>query len=141
MENNQLTVYRKGGLPIEEITKITGQEPQVKLHSSSNPAAPGMLKSHYAPRKPFFLADSHHLPQASPIPKRAFLRFQQPAKDPFAKQLLLSPSRKMSEAAQNLFAFLRQLDNMDIDEIWAELVPETGLGRAINDRLRRAAAQ
>jgi L-threonylcarbamoyladenylate synthase len=47
----------------------------------------------------------------------------------------------MNEAARNLFTALRQLDRMPVDQILAELVPEQGLGRAINDRLRRAAAE
>jgi L-threonylcarbamoyladenylate synthase len=56
-------------------------------------------------------------------------------------QLLLSESNNMDEAAKNLFAFLRQLDGQGFDTIIAELLPDIGLGRAINDRLRRAAAK
>jgi L-threonylcarbamoyladenylate synthase len=56
------------------------------------------------------------------------------------RQLILSPKGSMEEAAQKLFASLRELDKMDIDLIVAERVPDTGLGRAINDRLLRAAS-
>jgi L-threonylcarbamoyladenylate synthase len=58
-----------------------------------------------------------------------------------ARQLLLSPDKNLEEAAVHLFAMLRKLDNAGYHCIVAELVPETGLGRAINDRLRRAAAK
>ncbi|MCB0785617.1 MAG: hypothetical protein KDC02_15610, partial [Flavobacteriales bacterium] len=54
---------------------------------------------------------------------------------------VLSPSGDLAEAARNLFAALRELDASDVELILAEPVPEEGLGRAINDRLRRAAAQ
>jgi L-threonylcarbamoyladenylate synthase len=53
---------------------------------------------------------------------------------------VLSPTGNIEEAAQNLFLALREFDKMPIDIILAEFVPEKGLGRAINDRLRRAAA-
>ena len=54
-------------------------------------------------------------------------------------QIILSPSGSLSEAAQNLFTALRTLDKMPIKYILAEHVPDYGLGKAINDRLRRAA--
>jgi L-threonylcarbamoyladenylate synthase len=59
---------------------------------------------------------------------------------PPAQQLVLSPSGDPGEAARNLFAGMRRLDSLPLDLIIAELVPEAGLGRAINDRLKRAAA-
>ncbi|MBV6653214.1 MAG: hypothetical protein KI786_05640, partial [Mameliella sp.] len=58
-----------------------------------------------------------------------------------AHQLVLSRKGDFPEAAQRLFAGMRQLDTLDLSIIVAELVPEEGLGRAINDRLRRAAAR
>jgi len=56
-------------------------------------------------------------------------------------QYVLSPAGKLEEAAQHLFSALRTLDKLPVEIILAELVPEVGLGRAINDRLRRAAAE
>lgn len=56
-------------------------------------------------------------------------------------QFILSPTGDLKEASQNLFTALRYLDKKDIDVILAEWVPDVGLGRAINDRLKRAAAQ
>jgi L-threonylcarbamoyladenylate synthase len=60
---------------------------------------------------------------------------------PSDKQFVLSPSQDLQEAAQRLFMGMRLLDEGDADLILAEFVPEIGLGRAINDRLKRAAAQ
>jgi len=55
------------------------------------------------------------------------------------KQIVLSSSGDLEETAQKLFSSLRELDKSDVDIILTELVPDVGLGRAINDRLRRAA--
>ena len=62
------------------------------------------------------------------------------AKLPLANQLILSKNGDLKEAATNLFAAMRELDSMDLDYILAEPVPNIGLGKAINDRLNRAAA-
>ena len=58
----------------------------------------------------------------------------------FTATRTLSPSRNLREAAANLFRYLRELDEIGLDLIVAEEVPESGLGTAINDRLQRAAA-
>jgi L-threonylcarbamoyladenylate synthase len=59
---------------------------------------------------------------------------------PAEQQVTLSPNGNFAEAAQKLFSAMRYLDQLDIDVILAELLPEKDLGRAINDRLRRAAS-
>jgi L-threonylcarbamoyladenylate synthase len=133
-ENDIPTVYRMGGLSLEQIERITGPV-QVQAHSTSNPKAPGQLKSHYAPGKKVI----EELLQLYPAHTSGLLTFHNDFNSPF--QFILSPSGNMDEAAQNLFTALRAFDKMPIDYILAELVPETGLGRAINDRLRRAAAE
>lgn len=132
------TVFRLGGLSVDEIEKVVGKV-RVMKHSSSNPQAPGMLKSHYAPRKPFFIKNRSQLESAgSDI---AVLSFKEKISNDAVKyQRVLSPKGDLHEAARNLFAYLRELDLFDIKEIWAEKAPESGLGLAINDRLKRAAA-
>jgi L-threonylcarbamoyladenylate synthase len=135
-ENDQLTVFRLGGMALEQIEAVVGPV-SVRTHSTSNPAAPGMLSSHYAPRKPLILL----APGASPKPAERIgaLAFREPffgiAPD---HQRVLSPTGDLNEAAKNLFAHLRMLDTLLIDTIYAEQVPNRGLGGAINDRLRRA---
>lgn len=133
------TVYRLGGLSIEAIEEVVGAV-GLMPHSSSNPQAPGMLKSHYAPRKPFFLQDRKTIPSTYDQ-TTGYLLFDQFIEGIDRKyQRLLSPQGDLKEAAHNLFAYLRELDAQPVDRIFAELVPNIHLGRAINDRLKRAAA-
>ena len=136
-ENNMPVVYRMGGLSLEEIESVTGKV-TVQAYSSSNPKAPGQLKSHYAPSKKVVLGTLSDLLQQYPAHDAALLTFQHDFNTPY--QYILSPSGTLEEAARNLFTALRTLDKMPVDFILAEPVPDTGLGKAINDRLRRAAA-
>lgn len=135
-ENESPVVYRLGGLSLEDIEATLGK---VKLmtHSSSNPKAPGQLKSHYAPRKKVVLGSIESLLKTHGH-KAGVLSFQKDYQ--VSNQIILSPSGKPEEAAQHLFEALRAFDKMDVDVVLTELVPDQGLGRAINDRLRRAAA-
>lgn len=139
-EEDRVVIYRKGGLAVEAIEALAGPV-ELRPHSSSNPLAPGMLKSHYAPRIPLVLG---HLPELLMQYQReevAVLAFQEAAAGiPDERQVVLSPSGDLAEAARALFAGMRRLDASGASVIIAELLPETGLGRAINDRLRRAAA-
>jgi len=139
-ENELPVVYRLGGLSIEKIESVAGQV-SVQLNTSSNPKAPGQLKSHYAPKKKLKLGNLDELMQTYGTNRIGVLSFQykisqiQPE-----NQLTLSASGNLEEAAQRLFACLRALDKKNIDFILAEKVPDTGLGKAINDRLHRAAS-
>jgi L-threonylcarbamoyladenylate synthase len=136
-EQEMPVVYRMGGLRLEDIETIAGKL-AVQTHSSSNPKAPGQLKSHYAPLKRVIVGDLEVLLQKYPIHSSAVLSFHRDFHSPH--QIILSPSGSLEEAAKNLFSALRTLDKFPVDVILAELVPEEGLGRAINDRLKRAAA-
>ena len=70
-----------------------------------------------------------------------FLRFHKPLDNvPAYRQLVLSSTGDLGEAARNLFRMMRSFDQLGVKKVYAELVPEKGLGRAINDRLRRASA-
>ncbi|HEY3403615.1 MAG TPA: L-threonylcarbamoyladenylate synthase [Ohtaekwangia sp.] len=136
-ETDQPTIYRLGGLSLEKINDLIGPV-VVQAHSTSNPKAPGQLKSHYAPGKKLIIGEMEELLQQYPAHEVGLLTFQDDFNSPF--QFILSPSGNMEEAAQNLFTALREFDKMPIDFILAEFVPDEGLGRAINDRLRRAAS-
>jgi L-threonylcarbamoyladenylate synthase len=141
MEGDQVVAYRLGGLAIEALEEVIGPV-QIQLNQSSNPAAPGMLASHYAPRKPLILKslDVEIIAQYGIGRKLGLLTlapFQRTRKEDIT--VALSESGDLAEAAQRLFAALRWLDASDADLILAEPVPDEGLGRAINDRLRRAA--
>lgn len=139
-ENEIPTVYRKGGLALEVLEAALGARLQVREHSSSNPAAPGMLHTHYAPRTPIVLGQLEELLDAHQGKRMGLLSFSRAYPQvPEAFQVQLSPGGDYNEAAQRLFAAMRHLDNLQLDLIVAELLPEEHLGRAINDRLRRAA--
>lgn len=139
--NGTPTVFRKGGIAVEALESVIGSL-EVRAHSSSNPQAPGMLKSHYAPRIPLVLSAPEAVLARYPAEEIGCIRFQSAFRGvPEVQQLILSPSGDYQEAARRLFAGMRQLDSQPLSVIAAELLPEEGLGRAINDRLRRAAAR
>jgi len=138
-EDGKATVMRVGGLSIEAIENVIGKV-NVLAVSSSNPAAPGMLKSHYAPRIPMRAGNISELIQQYTSKKIAVLSFQH-AYPAVHMNYILSKTGDLNEAAQHLFAAMRELDATDADIILTEFVPATGLGLAINDRLKRACAE
>jgi len=128
-------LLRPGGVSLEEIQALIGE---VSLSLGGGmPQAPGQLPSHYAPSTPLRFMDQ--LP-ASPLPGRwGLLSFLPvPGTDSFATVEVLSTDGNLREAAANLFSSLRKLDGMKLDGILALSFPDEGLGRAINDRLKRA---
>jgi L-threonylcarbamoyladenylate synthase len=99
-------------------------------------SAPGGLKSHYAPRTPLVL-------EKNPTPhseKTGLLAFSSP-REGFAKTEILSAKSDLREAAANLYGAMRRLDEAGLELIVAEELPETGIGAAIMERLRKAAAR
>jgi L-threonylcarbamoyladenylate synthase len=124
------TLLRPGGLPRAEIERVLGQ-PLAAMPASHPPTAPGMLASHYAPKALLRLdADTAK-------PGEVLLGFGPNAP---AGTLNLSPRGDLVEAAANLFSHLRALDRNGAKVIAVMAVPREGLGEAINDRLKRAAA-
>ncbi len=139
-EDGKVTVYRLGGMSVEEIEAVSGPV-VIALNQSSNPAAPGMLKSHYAPRKPLLLDRVGAHLEAHQDKKIGVIAFEKAYEHPaIVHQIILAQDGQTGTAAQHLFAALRTMDQSDVDLILAETLPDVGLGRAINDRLRRAAA-
>lgn len=139
-ENGEIIIYRLGGLSIDDIEKVVGKV-SVQLNQSSNPKAPGQLKSHYAPKKPVYIGNVIDLQKIHSGKNIGVLVFGDDIKlNETTTVKNLSSSKNYQEAAVNLFSFLRELDEADVDVIITNLLPEQGLGLAINDRLRRAAA-
>lgn len=140
-ECGEIEILRKGGLSVEDIESCVGKV-KVRDISTSNPEVPGMLLSHYAPKVPLILGDLNALTHGAQHDRTGVLAFKNFLQHISTKhQVVLSPSGNYMDAARNLFAGMRYLDNCDIDVIYAELLPETDLGVAINDRLRRASAR
>jgi L-threonylcarbamoyladenylate synthase len=135
------TLLRPGGLPRSDIERVLEQplanSPPSAGASDEAPIAPGQLASHYAPRTPLRL-------NASRVRAgEALLAFGEPLPlngDRALGVLNLSSGADMIEAAANLFSYLRALDALGAPTIAVMPIPQTGLGEAINDRLRRAAA-
>ncbi|MEP1093700.1 MAG: L-threonylcarbamoyladenylate synthase [Cyclobacteriaceae bacterium] len=136
-EGEKATVHRLGGTSIDEIRGIVG-DVEIDTNNSSNPSAPGMLKSHYSPGRKLLLGNIDENMRKFQNKKLGIISFSIPY--PLAtKQFVLSPSGNLAEAAGNLFKALRLMDDPEIELILSEEVPSQGLGLAINDRLRRAA--
>jgi len=126
-------LLRPGGLALEAIEALIG--PVVRGRDPSGALrSPGMLASHYAPSLPLRLG------ALSVAPDEALLAFGPNVPHGAARVLSLSETGDVVEAAANLFAALRALDRGDYRAIAVMPIPEDGLGLAINDRLRRAAA-
>ncbi|MFP4105366.1 MAG: L-threonylcarbamoyladenylate synthase [Phycisphaerae bacterium] len=130
-------LLRAGGTPPAAIEEVVGPIRQCGA-DESRPTAPGQCPRHYAPRTPLILKeDATDLPVS---PQAGLIVLQASADaDRFKAVEVLSPSGNLQEAAAGLFAAMHRLDAMDLDYIVATKVPDTGLGLAINDRLRRAA--
>ncbi|MGR3660010.1 MAG: L-threonylcarbamoyladenylate synthase [Paracoccaceae bacterium] len=121
-------LLRPGGLPTEAIEVCLGAPLAVNT-SPATPNAPGQLSSHYATQAMIRL----NATQASA--NETLLGF-----GPMECDLNLSPTGDLTEAAANLFRYLHDLDADTTKQIAVAPIPDHGLGRAINDRLRRAAA-
>ena len=124
-------LLRPGGVTSEQLTALLGP---IAALTKGSLKSPGMLASHYAPSLPLRLeADRAQSGDA-------LLAFGPEAPPGFAEVLWLSRSGDLAEAAANLFGMLRRLDRLPFTGIAVMPIPEHGLGRAINDRLRRARA-
>ena len=125
------SLLRPGAVTLEELIKLLGP---IAAPESGAAKSPGMQASHYAPSLPV------RLDAADAQPDEALLAFGPNAPPGFVEVSWLSRSGDLTEAAANLFAMLRRLDRPEFAGIAVTPIPEHGLGRAINDRLRRAAA-
>ena len=125
------TLLRAGALTRAELEAVTG--PLSTDDAPERPRSPGQLERHYAPRHRLRL-DALHVEAGE-----ALLSFGEPiAGDPIAMRNL-SPSSDLTEAAAHFFAYLRELDETEATCIAVMAIPDSGLGEAINDRLRRGA--
>ncbi|MGB3850218.1 MAG: L-threonylcarbamoyladenylate synthase [Tunicatimonas sp.] len=142
-ENGKVMVYRWGGVTQEDLQRCIGSATPVVYHSQEGATpAPGMMSSHYAPRQPVVIGDLADLLERYPAEQVGLLPFQKAhPRVKAAHQVVLSPTGNLAEAAQHLFAALRYLEKLPVTHILAEAVPDYGVGRAINDRLRRAAVR
>lgn len=125
------TLLRHGSITADMIVEKTGI--RVVENKNAPKHSPGMLAKHYAPNLPL------RLNAVDVKPEEALLAFGPDVPTGATAVLNLSETGNMSEAAHNLFAFMRRLDNGNYSAIAVMPIPDNGIGRAINDRLRRAA--
>jgi L-threonylcarbamoyladenylate synthase len=126
-------LLRPGGVTLEELEAEIGAV-ELAAGETSAPRSPGMMASHYAPSLPL------RLEAREAEAGEALLAFGR-APAGAGAMLNLSEKGNLAEAAAHLFAMLRALDRTEFKRIAVMPIPERGLGRAINDRLRRAAAR
>jgi len=141
-DSGEVRLLRPGGLTIEEIEEVVGpivrQQPTI-LDQNGPQSSPGMLAQHYAPRTPLQIVTDW--PQTEDDLALGVLSFT-PIENPerYGQVEVLSESGSLPEATAHFFAALRRLDESPVTRIFAKAFPEVGLGRALNDRLHRAAA-
>jgi len=133
---DRLVLLRAGGLARETLADAAGL-PVTDPEADAAIAAPGALASHYAPEGRVRLDAAAVEPGEHVI---AFGRAPLPGIETAAAVINLSPTGDLAEAAAHLFAALAAFDSPDIDRIAVASIPRHGLGEAINDRLKRAAA-
>ena len=140
VSDNGVRILRHGAISEEALSKYVNVITDKMADGDHLPHAPGMLKSHYAPRKPFYILTDLHAPD---LPEGSGLiinsELQKNNQSAF-KIKALSKEGDLNEMAVNLFAVLHQMeDNKQVKQIYFEAVPETGIGKAIMDRARKAA--
>jgi L-threonylcarbamoyladenylate synthase len=137
--DDAVLVHRVGGISIEAIEAVIGKKVQLPATTTHQPLTPGQLKSHYATTTPLIRGDVNALLTEFADKKIAIIGlntyYEGIANE---NQYLLSTNGSLVEAAQHLFNVMRQLDGKGYDVIIAEIFPDEGLGKAINDRLERA---
>ncbi len=133
-------VLRLGSVTSEEIEAVAGAL-TVRNNAVTAPDAPGMLSRHYSPKTELVISDNpEKILDRYAGRKVGLLTFSERLPDrPALVQVVLSEKGDLSEAAAALYAALHELDQLSAEVIVTSLLPETGLGRAINDKLRRAA--
>lgn len=138
-KDNTPIIYRLGALALEDIEAVVG-EVIIKNKADNNPTAPGMLDRHYAPKTKTILSRSIMEEIKNFEDKKiGLLSFKTTIKNTsITKQISLSKTGNLQEAASNLYNALHELDYLELDVIIAEKLPDFGLGKSINDRLKRA---
>lgn len=161
LSGGSVRILRPGAIPREAIEAVAGPVAFGNTGSSDSvkAASPGLMKSHYAPRIPLYVHDIESLcretaakamPETDAAQDTAVLFFDgtsrdkclagQPYRQKKAAVFVLSETGNMLEAASRLFEILHKMEQLKVRRICAQFAPEEGLGTAINDRLRRAAA-
>jgi L-threonylcarbamoyladenylate synthase len=138
-ENNEAVVYRLGSISLEDIRSVVGHV-TLKNNKEKAPNAPGMLEKHYAPQTKTHLVENiaSFIAQHPDQKIGLLLHIKEPKEHEVAKTIYLTETGDLKEAASKLYSAMHELDKLDLDLIVAQRLPDTGLGKSINDRLERA---
>jgi len=137
---DDVIIYRLGAITETDLEKIVG-EVSIYIGQDDKPIAPGMLLKHYSPKTKTVLLENDVNLQLNnlAIKKIGALVFNKKIDDErIVEQEILSEASNLEEAAKNLYAALHRLDKSNVDIILIALLPNEGIGKSINDRLRRA---
>ena len=136
---NDVFLLRPGGITKEQIEELLNCKIEVKQRTT-DPNSPGQLPFHYSPRTPLkFLSEADLVKLKDKKVGAIFLK-EQTLDFNFNQTVILSSDGNLREAAANMFSALHRLDEKNLDVILVEPIPETGLGLAMMDRLKKAAA-
>ena len=139
IDKDDIYLLRPGGVPKEEIERTLNSKLETKK-SSSDPNSPGQLPFHYSPSTPLkFMDDVNESELENKHVGGIFFREKNKSYN-YDEVIILSEKGNLQEAAANLFSSLHLLDELKLDIILVEPVPEEGLGLAIMDRLKKASA-
>ena len=138
-EDGKTIVYRLGQITIEEIMEVCGKDVYIKNEAGELIVAPGMVKHHYAPKTNLLLVTENSEIQRTS--KTGVILFNEHKMEgiPDDNQVFLSESQNFEEASRNLYSTFYELDQMQLDRIYIKLLPDIGIGKSLNDRIRRAA--
>jgi L-threonylcarbamoyladenylate synthase len=132
---DSVLLHRHGSVGLEELAEVAGQVLEKKADDHSC-EAPGELPYHYAPLTPLHIVDG---PENIEVENSAFLSFASPTGQVKSRWVkILSEQGNLREAAANFFSYLIQLDRIGTEIIYAQKLPEKGLGKAMMERLRKA---
>ena len=143
LDGDRAVLLRPGGTPLEDIEAVIGpvETPaRTTTHPDEAAPSPGMLLQHYAPRTPLDVVKDV-LADGGARNRGLLLLKPDSMAESFGAVEILSPTGDLTEAAANFFAALRRLDAAGVERIVALQFPNHGLGRAMNDRLLRAATK
>ena len=137
---DDVIIYRLGTITETDLEKIVG-EVSIYIGQDDKPIAPGMLIKHYSPKTKTVLLENDVNIQLNNLANKKIgaLVFNKKIDDErIVEQEILSKASNLEEAAKNLYAALHRLDKSDLAIILIELLPNEGIGKSINDRLRKA---
>lgn len=137
VDNGSVSLLRPGGIAKEELEKIVGSVVENK-NQENVPNSPGQLHIHYAPNIQIKFFDETEIKSYSNLKIGGIFFSEVKNQNVFEVTKILSPNKEMREAASNLFSHLHDLEQLDLDMILVEKVPQKDLGIAIMDRLQKA---